>query len=109
MNLQAVAGVADLLVDLKAPLQLRAVEGAEQPVEAPLLGRQRHPLGGEAGAGPGERRERRGGENVFLHSAVPRAGMPTPAGVTAALIDAGSGSGRSRKLSNGMMMRKWAK
>ena len=56
----AVAGGADLLVDLEAPLELGLVEGAEGAREAPLLAGRLRGLRRAGGGGAERERQERG-------------------------------------------------
>ena len=123
----AVAGGADLAVDLEAALQLRAVELPERALKGPPELRRHRRLA--RGVKRAREPEDGGGdeESTFHHgrwipgardqplvegAAVAPAGSPAPGfctPMTDSRIEFGSGSGRSTTPSTGSTIRKWAK
>ena len=114
----AVAGGADLAIDLVAALEGSAVECAENAVEAPLpLRRFRTRPGGRGGAGQDGETEsggQRGAEKPVAHHALSiapdaPAGGDAPPPSTGSPMLSGSGRGRSNTESSGRITKKWAK
>ena len=120
-QLHAVAGGADLAIDLVASLQLVPVEAAERPLEAEAavskgvgsalgghrgLGRE-----GQAGGGGDQDQGLLHGADIRLegHGRAQPFISTSPPGRTGSEIVAGIGCGVSRRPTRGMMMRKKAK
>ena len=109
------AGRADFPVDLETALLCHLIEGAEDAVEGEIVVGHRDGLGGLGGrVGCGDE-DRRSGDcgcseplehyGFSMGLAVAPATLPPPFS-TGSLIEAGSGFGRSRMLSNGRMTMK---